>query len=648
MSLEGRLIEFLDADTLRVAYVRKQDHDKLHVIDPRGRNLSVSGDRVIVVHGATAESDVPAAARVLQERVGLKQVEVDVELLWQSLGGKERPLEPSELATLFFSDNSPESASAVFRALFEDSLFFKRKGTQFVPRSPQQVETELQRRQREREHEEFRTRARQTIAGLLRKPATEIQPADAPIVERIHAWFRLKNGDEVGGMLEQIAGPAKAREAAYDILVRAGHIDPGCDRFLILAGVDERFPAAVVEAAEKLPAFAHSATRIDFRDHPAFTIDDDDTFEVDDALTVYRSGAEWVVGIHIADVTAFVSKGDLLDVEASRRSTTVYLPSKSVRMFPERLSTDLVSLNAGVDRPACSVEIRFAEDGTQLGHRIALSTIRVARRMSYEEADTDIASGLEGLSALHRIALTLQQARAEKGAITFRRPELKIRVYDGEIRIKKIDSGSPSRLVVSELMILANGLAADFAAQNSLPVIFRTQEPREALPAEAAPQNEAIAFEKLRKTFKRSRLSLTPGPHSGLGLTAYTQTSSPIRRYADLVTQRQFAAFLAGRPTPHTREELLQILNDSETGELETRQLEERSTQYWLLQYLAREKMDTPLQAVVLDGKGTVELEELYMRAKVAGIVAAPGERVAVRIESVDPVKGEVRFKLSS
>src|SRR6185295_12963486 len=108
----------------------------------------------------------------------------------------------------------------------------------------------------------------------------------------------------------------------------------------------------------------------------------------------------------------------------------------------------------------------------------------------------------------------------------------------------------------SEMMILANGLSADFASLNSLPVIFRTQEPREAMSIEDSPVIEALAFERLRKTFKRSRLSLTPGAHSGLGLTAYTQASSPIRRYADLVTQRQFTAMLSGKALPHGKEEL--------------------------------------------------------------------------------------------
>src|SRR2546423_2260820 len=102
MSLEGRIIEFLDSDELRLGYVRKQERDRLHLIDPRGRNLSVSGDRVVIVHRPAAEGEFPAIARQISEKVAARQSEVDVELLWQSLGGHQREMESTELAEIFF------------------------------------------------------------------------------------------------------------------------------------------------------------------------------------------------------------------------------------------------------------------------------------------------------------------------------------------------------------------------------------------------------------------------------------------------------------------------------------------------------------------------------------------------------------------
>src|SRR5437870_255494 len=695
MSLEGRIIEFLDEEELRLAYVRKQERDRLRVIDPRGRNLTVHGDRVVIVHGPSTEGEFPALARQISEKVSARQAEVDVELLWQSLGTRQRELNPSELAELFFAETTPEAESAVFRALSEDNLFFKRKGAQFLPKTEEQVSSERTRRQRQQAREEFREHVVKVLEQLLKKN-TDIPEESGVILDRIQNWLRFKTGDEIGLILEEIAGAAKARDAAYDILLRAGRVDPTLDRFLVTAGIDPHFSPTLIEAAAQLTPFTHIPARLDYQDSPAFTIDDEDTREVDDALTVRWEGDEIVVGIHIADVSAFVTKGDILDAEASRRSSTIYLPSITVPMFPDRLSTDLASLRTAVPRPAFTVEVRFDKQANRAGYRIALSTIHVQKRLSYDEADQIIESD-PALYTLHRIAKQLRDARSNRGAITFRRAELKIRVKGDEIQITKINPNSPSRFVVSEMMILANGLAADFASVNSIPVIYRTQEPREALAVEDTlspaldagdstktapsirrdPQRdlkspaldavdstagpfrgsditlsgtykavEALAFERLRKTFKRSRLSLTPGLHSGLGLGAYTQASSPIRRYADLVTQRQFTAMLSGVPVPYGREELLQILAAAETAEREIRAIEDRSTNYWLLEYLARYKRGESLAAVVLDPKGNIELQDYYLRGRVSGPVKLrPGEMVDVRIETIDPAKGEVRFR---
>src|SRR5437870_1987338 len=695
MSLEGRIIEFLDAEELRLAYVRKQERDRLHVIDPRGRNSTVHGDRVVIVHRPSTEGEFPALARQISEKVSARQSEVDVELLWQSVGTRQRELNPSELAELFFAETTPETESAVFRALSEDNLFFRRKGSQFLPKTEEQVSSERTRRERQRAREEFREHVVKVLEQLLKKN-TDIPEESGVILDRIQNWLRFKTGDEIGLILEEIAGAAKARDAAYDILLRAGRVDPTLDRFLVTAGIEPHFSSPLIEAAAQLTPYTHIPARLDYQDSPAFTIDDEDTQEVDDALTVRWEGDEIVVGIHIADVSAFVRKGDILDAEASRRSSTIYLPSITVPMFPERLSTDLASLRTAVPRPAFTVEVRFDKQANRAGYRIALSTINVQKRLSYDEADQIIESD-PALYTLHRIAKQLRDARSNRGAITFRRAELKIRVKGDEIQITKINPNSPSRFVVSEMMILANGLAADFASVNSIPVIYRTQEPREALAVEDTlsaaldagdstktapsirrdPQRdllspaldavdstagrlggsditlsgtskavEALAFERLRKTFKRSRLSLTPGLHSGLGLGAYTQASSPIRRYADLVTQRQFTAMLSGDPIPHGREELLKILTTAEAAEQEIRAIEDRSTTYWLLEYLSRHKKDEPLAAIVLDTKGNVELEDYYLRAKVPAVnTLEAGETVQVLIETIDPAKGEVRFR---
>jgi exoribonuclease-2 len=649
MFLEGQIIEFLEADQLRPGYVRKQERDRLQVIDPRGRHLSVNSDRVAIVHGPASETAFPGAARTILEKVLARQSEVDVALLWESLGNSAREFQPSELADLFFSESTPEAVSAVFHALSEDSLFFKRSGLRFAPKTLDQVTNEQTRRIRQREREEVRQRMAESIRRLILGTG-EIEETDLPLLDRIQTWLRLKTGDEVESLLEQVAGPGRGREAAYDILARAGRLHPDADRILVIAGIEETFGRATTEAAALLMPAEHGPERNDFRDSLAFTVDDEDTLEVDDAITIRREDPNFVVGIHIADASSFVARGDLLDLEASKRASTIYLPTASVRMLPERLSTDLASLRQGVDRATMTVEVRFDGDFKRLDHRLALGSIRVHERLTYEEADRRISGGDAALTTLHQIALRLKEERASRGAITFRRPELKIhverRAAAETIRITRLDPNSASRLLVSELMVLLNALAADFAAVHSVPVIFRTQEPREPLPSGTELLPEALAFEKVRRTFKRSRLSLTPGLHSGLGLSAYTQVSSPIRRYSDLVTQRQFTALLRGKPMPHTREELLQVLATAEAAEMEIRSLEERSVNYWLLRYLHQEKMGISLAATILDRKGTVELDDYYLRGKLPDPgTLEPGTAIQVTIDNIDPLRAEIRFR---
>jgi len=213
MFLEGHIIEFLNTDQLRVGYVRKQDRDRLHVIDPRGRNLSVNGDRVVVVHERTSEGEFPGRVKDISEKVATRQSEVDIELLWQSLGGSQREMAPAELAELFFSQASPDAVSAVFRALLDDTLFFRRKGSQFLAKSADQVSSELNRRTREREREAAREHITATLTKLVREPASAIPSDFEPILERLETWMRYKTGDEVGTILEQVAGASRARDA---------------------------------------------------------------------------------------------------------------------------------------------------------------------------------------------------------------------------------------------------------------------------------------------------------------------------------------------------------------------------------------------------------------------------------------------------
>ncbi len=646
MELDGHIVEFLESGSLRLGYVRRREQKKIQVIDPRGRESSVPVSRVVVVHVAVPEEDFRGAAESIRERIDSLCTEIDVELLWESIQTESREFDLRELAEFYFGSSSTESQSAIFRRLADGGMFFKRNGTRFQPRARLQVDSQRLRIAREQEKENFRKH----VGDILNRAIQDGTPPDADdwdsIAERLEIWLRRRERDEVGSVLEQLAGESRAREIAYDLLVKSGRIQAWEDRFLVIHGISTSFPAEVIEASNELEPNAVVGNREDWSGQLTLAIDDDETVEVDDALTVSEDAGHLTVGVHIADVSAFVNKGDTLDREASRRSATVYLPNTSVTMFPPRLSTDLASLVSGTRRPAFSVEARFNRDNELVDFRVFRTTVTVTDRLSYEAADSRLLEGDATLTSLHRIASHLQNKRSEGGAQIHRRPEIKVRVNDGDVSVRRVEVDTPARLIVSEMMILANRLAADNAATTGVPIIFRTQEPPDSPPPDIEGLPEAIQFELLRRSFKRSRLSLTPGAHSGLGLGAYAQMSSPIRRYADLVTQRQIVAALEGQPFPYDREELLSIITSAEATELDMRKLEQTSTMYWILTYLTREKMDEPIQALAIDGKGTVELSDYLIRGKVSSRIQwQTGDEVTVEIESIDPGRGEVRFR---
>jgi exoribonuclease-2 len=200
------------------------------------------------------------------------------------------------------------------------------------------------------------------------------------------------------------------------------------------------------------------------------------------------------------------------------------------------------------------------------------------------------------------------------------------------------------------MMILFNRLAAQEAVRRGIPIIFRVQgKPTGEVPA--FDPTDPTALERLRGLLQPATLSLTPGGHHGLGLPAYTQASSPLRRYADLVVQRQLQAGLSGRPVPHDQGELLRVLAAAETAERELRRVEAAVTERWALEVVARLPDRRGLTGLVLAETPAglkVELDVSGAR----GVLpekrgARPGEAVRVNVTRVEPRRGVLRLALA-
>lgn len=655
-----------DNDEIHLVCIVKQAKNKLQVLNEKGREQRLTEDRLLWQYPQQVKNpeEWQKVLTTIRAEIDTYANEVDLPLLWES--AIELAIsEIDELADLYFSgDISVPQRAGIWQVLANDRLYFKRRGQTWEPRSIIQIEELKTQRQREQERGQTQEIAIEWLKRIvqLQVPTSsaeletiEIPENINPFIDRLDAWLRGDTDKDVTDLITPFADNLKlsSRELVFEILQKVARLPLDADRDVIVAGLKPEFSTAVNEAAQTvqpwLPAATEKITLL------SFSIDDEETREVDDALAIEPTAQGWQVTIAIADPASIIQRGDLVDREAMRRGTTVYLPSQTVLMLPERISCDIASLTAGEIRSSIVLRAWLTEEGQLLDSQISREGIRVLQRLSYKDADILIAEGqdetAQHLRLFSKLATQLRKQRVIEGAFSLQRPEYKVIVKDGDISVMMISHQSPSRLLVAEMMILANHIAARYAQQHQVPLIYRTQEaPLEPIDLEMV-ENDPLSFHKLRKLLRPSTLSLEPGRHSGLGLSLYTQLSSPLRRFADLVMQRQLVAHLTGESLPYNQEELYAVLETADRTARDSRRFEGEAKKRWFLEYLKEKWQDRPLSALIIEAlKGGYRVEMLPW-----GVDAflscnnhfEAGERVMATVERVRVKANYTRLRLA-
>lgn len=651
--LEGNLVDFLFQDGIKTALLLERNDRKLKVIDVNGRQSTVNQNQLLCTFPETATRNTLAeAVAQLESFIAELQGSVDTALLWEEVADHAAEVPLKQLAQTYFGDGSPRHCSALFRALMQDPIHFKLKNLHIQPRTRAQVDDQLLKQRRLEEKEQFRDQARRWMQDVLGGRAGADEGGTFP--DALEDYLLRNKQNEIAKVLESMAGNAP-REKAFDVLQECGRLPQDADPLVVVAGIRKSFRPEDLEAAEQVPAYQGDPAREDLSSLETFSIDDEDTQEVDDALSLTKTEEGIELGIHIADVGCFFPPQSSLDHMALERVISIYMPTETITMFPERLSCDLFSLRCDELRPSLSLLVRFDHSGKLLARRFVPSQIRVAHRLSYQQADALLQEGGEGpveaLRELQRLSGILHQQRLDNHALSIFQTELKIRVQDNDIQIKALDTRSPARRLVQEAMILYNSLAGEYALEQKLPVIFRTQQ---------APEDKGIPYGKeisypeaeaigLFRSLKPARLSLVPKPHAGLGVDHYIQLTSPIRRFSDIVMQRQVAAAACGQPPPYLKDDLWRILVAAETTEKEISAIEKRAKRYWCLEYLLRQGEDVVHNATVVSQKpagNLVETQDPPIRGYLPGKTnLKPGQKVTVRINKVLPRKNLLYFR---
>jgi exoribonuclease-2 len=293
---------------------------------------------------------------------------------------------------------------------------------------------------------------------------------------------------------------------------------------------------------EEMKVESKEISRKDLTHLTCLAIDNINSSDADDAISI-DGDKLW---IHIADVASYVEIDSELDIFAQKRASNLYLPDQILHMLPPELSS-ACSLGGSEISNAISIGLRL--DSSEISDiEIHLSEIKVTT-MSYEHADKVINEN-EILSKLNNIAMSHKAFRSDNGAIKLNLPSVDVKIKDEKVFVlPQVDSAS--RELVAEMMVIAGRTIAQFAIENNISLPFLTQEAgsfSEEVIDNIQKLTIAKAFEASRG-FKRSKITLKPSMHSGLGLSAYTRVTSPMRRYLDLLVQQQLVRFISKLPT---------------------------------------------------------------------------------------------------
>ncbi|MBD0335754.1 MAG: VacB/RNase II family 3'-5' exoribonuclease [Cyanobacteria bacterium Co-bin13] len=659
---KGTLVEFKQQGQPRLGVVDRPEGKKNWVvIDERGQSHTLHPREFTYQVSDTAfhPSDLPSFLQAAKAHIDPSSLEV----AWELLSEAGESTDPASFALLLFSEQQPPQCYAAHRLLSEDKIYFKQKGDRYEPRPSTQVEELLhqieKQAQRQQEWQAFLDKVRSGLQG----DSIEWSKTDRPRLEAIEKLAAF--GDEANQRalaVETLTALDQdpTQTGAFDLLVKLGLWSLHENLSLRRSQIPTQFPEDLLVMAQHRianpPPDPHTE-RLDLTHLKVYTVDDESTREIDDGLSgeLLEDGRHrlW---IHIADPTRWVEPGDELDLEARRRCTTVYLPTGMIPMFPLDLATGPMSLVQGRTCCALSFGVILDESGDIEEYSIHASVIRPTYRLTYEDVDEMLDLGIQAEPELNAIAHWSQvrmRWRETQGAISIHMPESSIKVSEAEDDIViDILEDSTARQMVAEMMILAGEVAARYGQEHNLAIPFRSQ-PQPELPTDEELIQLPMGWVRdcaIRRCMTRSEMGIVPSRHATLGLESYSQVTSPIRRYTDLLAHFQLKAHLRGDPLPFSSSEMTELTQGASNAAYEATLVERQTKRYWALEFLRRNQ-DQTWNAMMLrwlredDGLGLIILEDLGLELAMRfNRDVALGERLQVRVSHANPRQDVIRF----
>ncbi|MBW8458696.1 MAG: RNB domain-containing ribonuclease [Thiobacillus sp.] len=567
-----------------------------------GKRSKIKAANILLRFAAPAPTEAMAEAETLA-------AELDADFLWEAAGADEFGFE--QLAQEYYGHAPmPPESLALLLKLHGSPIHFHKRGKGRYRPAPAETLTAA------KAGLEKKRLAAERQAHLAAELAAFRLPEEyASLVPRI-LIAPDKNTLEYKALEDAAAATGLS---PLRLIERCGAIPSTLD-FHLASFLLEYFPrgtgfAEVTEPTDP-PELPRSAVR-------AFSMDDEATTEIDDALSVeWHDDGSIRVGIHIAAPALGIAPGSELDKVARERLSTVYYPGNKITMLPEALIHHY-TLGETHDCPALSLYVDVAPDLRVLGTESRLEMVHIADNLRHETLEVlfnddtlrnpavpDYPYRRE-LEWLRDFAAVLEAGRGK--ADTVDRVDYNFKVDGERISIVPRKRGSPIDKVVSELMIFANAHWGGWLAENRVPGIYRAQ------------------------SNGKTRMTTAPDPHVGLGVDQYAWSSSPLRRYVDLVNQRQLISLVQGSdPTyPPRSEQLFSVVREFELAYDAYNEFQRRLERYWMLRWMQQENIQEVIASVIREDLVRFDNLPLVTRApSVLGV--APGAKVRLAISSID------------
>lgn len=650
----GNVVEYIDSKKIICAVVLEVKNHRLRLLTETNREVNLSSSRLshqckTRLDPSILRSTMVHTLKEIASRRNALIPRVNIKELWEVVNTEQEWIDLDTMTRLCFPESPGcDHESAVVRAFFSDRLYFKFNRDRFFPNTQDQVEQKIDRERETRRRNRMIREGGEWLKNVLNDTPSSPPENETQIINILKSCYLFQKESTTYTLGKAMLAEAgiDPEEGIFEVLVKLGVFDKNENTDLYKYNISISFPGNVMQSAAELAdspqKFLDDPMRKDLTGLSLMTIDGQATLDFDDAISIEDHGDHYHLGIHIVDVGHFIKKGDRIDQEALVRGSSIYMPDQKISMIPACLAENLCSLKAGQLRPAVSIMVRLGKPFEIIEYEIIPSLIRVAHQLTYYDVNL-IAQDRKEIIILRDIAEQFRRNRMAAGAVQITLPDINVWVDENdEITVNRVNRESPGRMLVSEIMIMANWLMAKFLAQHNAPAIYRSQTaPRDRL----YKGTEGSLFQNCmqRRLLSRFVLSPTPEHHSGLGLNAYVTATSPIRKYFDLATQRQIRAVL-GLEAPYTVKEIDNIIQMLEEPMSCVSKLQFNRHRYWLLKYLEK-RIGQKEEAIVLYKKRNtyhILISEYMIECDLpssSGIDLKPEDLIQITIQHVNARK---------